>query len=83
MDQAAVGQLPQPGHAFVNGMVAAEILALEVCPALPPVVHPDKVGPHIVCRAAADHQGIPRYAAGGVNQGRRGRPLGVVQHGLV
>ena len=35
------------------------------------------------CWAFADHEGIARDAAGLVNQGRGGRPAGIVQHGVV
>ena len=78
MHQTARGQLPEARHAFVGGMVVLEVLALEVRAALPPVVGSDAGGPHVVPRAFGDHQAIALQAAGFVDEGRGGRPAGVV-----
>ena len=79
MHQMAVGQLPKARYAFVDGMVVFDVLALEVFPALPPVVEPDGEDPDVVLRAFADQEGIARNAAGLVNEGRGGRPSGYRQ----
>ena len=47
------------------------------------VVEPDKENPDVVRRAFGDQEGIARQAAGLVNQGRGGRPVGIVEHGVV
>ena len=65
-----VGQLPQAGHTFVDGMVALEVLSFQVFAALSPVVEPDEEHPEVVLRAFADQELIARQAAGLVNQGR-------------
>ena len=79
----AVGQSPEARYAFVDGMVDFEVLPLQVFAALPPVVEPHEEDPEVVLRAFADHEGIAGTAAGLVDQGRGGRPAGVVQHGVV
>ena len=81
--QMAVWQLPQARDAFVDGMVDVEVLTLQVGAALPAVVEPDEGDTDVVLRAFADQEGIARDAAGLVNQGRGGRPVGVVEHGVV
>ena len=83
MHQETVGKLPKARYAFVDGMVVFDVVALEVFPALPPVVEPDGEDPDVVGRAFADQEGIARNAAGLVNEGRGGRPAGIVKHGAV
>ena len=39
--------------------------------------------PDVVGRAFSDHQAIACQAAGRVDQGRGGRPAGLVEHGVV
>ena len=78
-----VGQLPQARHRFVEGMVDLEVLAFQVCLALPPSVHPDEHGPDVVGRAFPDQEAIARDAAGFVNQGGGHRPVAIVERGLV
>ncbi len=79
----AVGQLPYARYAFVDGMVELEVLTLQIGAALPVVVEPDEGDTDVVLRAFADQEGIARDAAGLVNQGRDGRPVAVVEHGVV
>ena len=83
MHQAADRQLPEPWHTFVGGMVVFQVLALQLCAALSPGVEPDEESPDIVGRAFSDHQAIACQAAGLVDQGRGGRPAGLVEHGVV
>ena len=83
MHQAADRQLPEARHPFVDGMVVFEVLALQVFAALPPIVEPDEEPPDIVLRAFSDHEAIAGQAAGLVDQGRGGRPAGLVEHGVV
>ena len=64
-------------------MVDFEVLTLQVGAALPSVVEPDEGDTDVVLRAFADHEGIARQVAGLVNQGRGGRPAGIVEHGVV
>ena len=82
-DHLAVGQLPEPWQAFVDRVVHVEPLAFQVFAALPPTAEPDEVGPDIGRRAFADQQGVPHRTAGFIDQGRGGRPLGIVEHGVV
>ena len=79
----AVGQLPDARHAFVDRVVDGEVFVLQVDAPLPPVVEADEEGPNVVRRAFAHQQGIAPGATGLIDQGRGGRPIGVVQHGLV
>ena len=65
------------------GMVDVEVLTLQVEAALPAVVEPDEEDPDVVRRAFGDQEGIARQVAGLVNQGRGGRPVGIVEHGVV
>ena len=81
--RTTVGQLPEARHPFVGGVVVLEVLALQVFAALPPAVDPDEVSLDVVLRAFADHEVIARDAAGLVDQGRGGRPAGIVEHGVV
>ena len=81
--QMAVEQLPRARYAFVDGMVDVEVLTLHIGVALPAVVEPDVEDPDVVGRAFADQEGIARDAAGLVNQGRGGRPVRIVKHGVV
>ena len=83
MHQMAVGQLPKARYAFVDGMVDLEVLSFQVFVALSPVVEPDGEDPEVVGRAFADQEAIAGNAAGLVNQGRGGRPVGIVEHGVV
>ena len=83
VDHVAVGQLPEPWRAFVEGVVALEPPALPVGAALPPGVDPDEERPGVVRRAFADQQPIGLHPAGVINQGRGGRPQGIVEHGGV
>ena len=83
MHEATVGQLPQSRHAFVDGMVDLEVLTLHIGVALSPGVEPEGEDPDVVLRAFADHERIARQAASLVNQGRGGRPLRIVEHGIV
>ena len=83
MHQTTVGQLPQARHTFVDGMVDLEVLALQVFVALSPDVEPGGEDPDVVGRAFADQENIARAAAGRVNQGRGGRPVDIVEHGVV
>ena len=76
-------QLPQARDPFVDGMVDVEVLTLQVGAVLPAVVEPDEGDPDVVRRAFADQEGSARDAAGLVNQGRGGRPAGIVEHGVV
>ena len=78
-----VGQLPQARHTFVDGMVDLEVLSFQVFAALSPVVEPGEEHPEVVLRAFADQECIARQAAGLVNQSRGGRPVNIVEHGLV
>ena len=79
----AVWQLPQARDGFVDGVVDLEVLTLQIEAALPAVVEPDEGDAGVVGRAFADQEGIARQAAGLVQQGRGGRPVGLVQHGVV
>ena len=81
--QATVRQLPHARDAFVEGMVDLEVLPLHVFVALPPAVEPDEERPDVVLRAFADQERIACQAAGLVNQGRGGRPMSIVEHGVV
>ena len=83
MHQVAGGQLPQARYAFVDGMVDFKVLTLQIGVALPAVVEPDEEDLNIVLRAFADQQGVARNAAGLVNEGRGGRPVDIVKHGVV
>ena len=83
MHQMAGGQLPQARYAFVDGMVDFEVLTLQIGAALPAVVEPDEEDPDVVGRAFADQEGIARDSTGLVNEGRGGRPVGIVKHGVV
>ena len=83
MHHAAVGQLPETRHAFVQGVVDLKVLTLQVLAALPPVIEPDEKDPGIVLWAVADQQGIALHPAGFIDQGRGGWPLAIVEHGLV
>ena len=78
----AVGQLPQARDGCVDGMVEFEVLTLQIGAALPAVVEPDEEDPNVVRRAFADQEGMARDAAGLVNQGRGGRPAGIVESGV-
>ena len=62
------GQLPEPRHAFVDGMVDGQVFVLEVGPALAPVVEPDEADLEGVRGAGADEQGIALAADSIVNQ---------------
>ena len=79
----AVGQLSHARDGFVDGLVDLEVLPLQIGAALPAVVEPDEEDPAVVRRAFADQEGVARNAAGLVNQGRGGRPAGIVEHGVV
>ena len=83
MHQATGRQLPEARYTFVDGMVVFEVLALQVFAALPPGVEPDEESPDVVPRAFTDHEAIACQAAGVVDQGRGGRPAGLVEHGIV
>ena len=83
MHQAAVGQLPETRHAFVDGVIDFEVFALPVFATLPPVVEPDEEGSDGVPRASTDHYAIALYAASLIDQGGGGGPQGIVEHGLV
>ena len=83
MHQATVGQLQETWHAFVDGVIDFEVLALQVFATLPPVVEPDEEHPAGLLQAVANQQGIALHAAGFINQGRGGGPVGIVEHGLV
>ena len=72
--------MPKARYAFVDGMVVFDVVALEVFPALPAVVEPDGEDPDVVLRAFADQEGIARNAAGLVNEGRGGRPVGATPY---
>ena len=63
-------------------MVDLEVLAFQVCLALPPSVHPDEHGPDVVGRAFPDQEAIARDAAGLVNQGGGHRPVAIVERGV-
>ena len=82
MHQAAVGQLPHPRYAFVDGIKIFQVLSLEVFTAVPPVVEPHEEVAEVVLGAFADRQAIAREAAGLVDQGRGGWPVGIVEHGV-
>ena len=81
--QAPGRQVPEARHPFVDGMVGGEVLALQVVAALPPIVEPDEERPDVVRRAFTDHEAITGQAAGLVDQGRGGRPAGLVERGGV
>ena len=81
--QAPGRQVPEARHPFVDGMVGDEVLALQVVAALPPIVEPDEERPDVVRRAFTDHEAITGQAAGLVDQGRGGRPAGLVERGGV
>ncbi len=83
MHQAPGRQVPEARHPFVDGMVGDEALALQVVAALPPIVEPDEKRPDVVRRAFTDHEAITGQAAGLVDQGRGGRPAGLVERGGV
>ena len=83
MHDAAVGQLPDTWHPFVDGVVGPEVLAYPVFTKLPPVVSLGEKNPDIVLWAAADYQGIALDAARLIDQGRGGRPVGIVKYGSV
>ena len=83
MHQATGRQLPETRHPFVDGVVVFDVVALEVFVALPPEVEPDDEQPDVVLRALGDDEAIACQAAGLVNQGRGGRPAGIVEHGVV
>ena len=83
MHQATGRQLPEARHPFVHGMVVFDVVALEVFVALPPEVEPDDAQPDVVLRAFDDDEAIACQAAGLVNQGRGGRPAGIVKHRVV
>ena len=77
------GSCRKRGTRSVDGMVVFEVLALLVFAALPPGVEPDEERPDVVLRAFTDHEAIACQAAGLVDQGRGGRPAGIVEHGVV
>ena len=64
-------------------MVGGEVLALQVGAALSPIVEPDEERPDVVRPAVSDHEAIAGQAAGLVDQGRGGRPAGLVERGGV
>ena len=64
-------------------MVELEVLTLQVGAAQPAVIEPDEGDTDVVRRAFADQEGVAHDAAGLVNQGRGGRPVGIVEHGVV
>ena len=82
MHQTAVGQSPHPRHTFVDGMVDLEVLSLQLFMPLSLGVVPEGEDPDVVLRALADRQAIARDAAGLVDQGRGGRPMSIVEHGV-
>ena len=81
--QAAVGQQPEARYAFVGGVVVLEVVALLVFAALPAAVGPDEEHPDVVEGAFADDEVVSGQAAGLVDEGRGGRPAGIVEHGVV
>ena len=84
MSHVAGGQLPGAGHRFVVGVVDVEVLARQVRSRLAAVKEIlGEVDPRVVAGPFADHQHIARDAAGLVDQGGRGGPVGVVERGPV
>ena len=79
----AVGQPPQPRQAFIPGVVKVEIGALQVFTPLAAAVETCEQGPGILAGALADNQFIALHAAGLVDEGRGGGPVGVVEHRVV
>ena len=81
--QVAVGQLAQARQAFVPGVIAIEVQALQVWAALPAAVQPGEEGLGVLPEAFADDQGAARHAAGFVDQGCGSGPVGFVERGFV
>ena len=81
--QMAVGQLPEARHAFVDGIVVLEVVALLVFAPLPAAVGPDEENADVVLRPLSDDEVIARQAARLVDEGRDARPAGIVEHGVV
>lgn len=83
MYHTAVEQLPETRQVFVYRVIDFEVLAFQVCAALPPVVEPSGDDMDIVLWTFADCQSTAQHAAGFINQGGGGWPQCIVEHGLV
>ena len=85
MHQPAVGQASDARHAFVVGIEIVEILPFQVLAALAVRVGLGKPDLCVGLAAGADDQraAVHADAARVVDEGRGGRPAGVVEHGIM
>ena len=83
VNQTTVGLSPHARHALVDGVIVLEVLALQVLAALPSVVEPDEGHADVVLRTFANDEAVVRQSAGLVDEGRGGRPVRIVEHGVM
>ena len=84
MDQPAVGEMPEAGDPFVQGVVVLEVIALQVPVPFSTEEGPRKVDPDVLVGApVAEHHAAAVRLEGLVDQRGGTRPVGRVERHVV